>query len=424
MSLATAKPQPLTTIAGGINRLRTKGAASRDALYDLVNGYVTMSNTVVPRPGTNRNANLSALAVAGATKGLVGFEGSLHVFSNTVVDVPDGYTLHVLVHPAINTVSDQTGNVSTEIVSGDGDIATANDWAITGVGFNNRAAKVIYGSVTPEPFSGAPVLFFGNVTNGSHYLMLVMPPGTPQDFFSTVELTLSGGSTDTYEAGAASFSSNGAPLGESLTGFPADCCTWLWETSNIDFDNSISTAVEFTGLNLTGNAPIAIKEIHFAAPFLGFLYVVAEFEPDSSGLGSVFHYWVQVNEDATTWAANTDHQIGDIVTPTVPNGLFYTASRATQPNPVWAPTTLEQVGNIVEPTIPNGFEFTCISTEGNNPVTGSSEPTWPTADGATVSEFTALGIDQTISPATATQPSTNVPNPATVTKYSNLAGGI
>ena len=38
MSLATAKPQPLTTIAGGINRLRTKGAASRDALFDLLNG--------------------------------------------------------------------------------------------------------------------------------------------------------------------------------------------------------------------------------------------------------------------------------------------------------------------------------------------------------------------------------------------------
>ena len=104
MSLATAKTQPLTTISGGINRLRTKGGATRDALFDAVNCYVTAANTVVPRPGTVRNADLSALAPAGATKGLVGYQGQLHVFSASVVAVPAGYQLHVLTHPAVSSI--------------------------------------------------------------------------------------------------------------------------------------------------------------------------------------------------------------------------------------------------------------------------------------------------------------------------------
>jgi hypothetical protein len=431
MSLATAKPQPLTTIAGGINRLRTKGAASRDALFDLLNGYVTMSNTVVPRPGTNRNADLTmgGTVPAGTTKGLVAFEDGFWVFSNTPVgDVPDNYNCVVLVHPAVNSVTTQTGSADSEILSGEGIVGKGEYWGETdGVGLSNFQADTItpFGNATPAILTGAPVLFLGDVTySGTHYLMLVMQPGTPQNFFTTLELTLSGGSTNTYDSGAATYTANGQPNGEPLSGL-INYCTWLWPTSNVDFDASISTAVEFDGLNYTGNAPIPLKEIHFAAPFLGFLYVVAEFEPDSSGLGSVFHYWVQVNEDTPTWAAGVDHQIGDIVIPSTGwNGLFYIASRATQPNPVWTPTTLETVGNIVEPSVPNGFEFTCISTEGNNPVTGSSEPTWPTADGATVSEFTSLDTNQSIAPPTAAIPATNVPNPTTVTKYSNLAGGL
>jgi len=86
---------PLTTIRGGINRLRTRGGARADNLYELLNGYVTEANTVVSRPGTARVAVLDAL-----TRGLTAFEGSLHTYSHVVVTVPAGYTLHVLVHPS------------------------------------------------------------------------------------------------------------------------------------------------------------------------------------------------------------------------------------------------------------------------------------------------------------------------------------
>lgn len=85
---------PLTVLKGGINRLRDKGGARADWLYDLVNGQITESGTVKVRPGTLRTLTLS-----GTTKGLVAFRGGFHVFSHQVESVPAGYTLHVLVSP-------------------------------------------------------------------------------------------------------------------------------------------------------------------------------------------------------------------------------------------------------------------------------------------------------------------------------------
>jgi hypothetical protein len=85
---------PLTVVRGGINRQRTKGGAPADSLYELLNGYVTAAGTMVARPGTYRESTLHP-----ATRGLVAFDGSRHVFCHSQVEVPDGYTLHVLHHP-------------------------------------------------------------------------------------------------------------------------------------------------------------------------------------------------------------------------------------------------------------------------------------------------------------------------------------
>lgn len=94
-------PVPLTTVKGGINRLRTKGAALKDSLYDLVNGYVTSEKTVQVRPGSRRIAALNS-----ATKGLTSFGETLHVFAAESVAIPDGYTLHVISHPDSPALSD------------------------------------------------------------------------------------------------------------------------------------------------------------------------------------------------------------------------------------------------------------------------------------------------------------------------------
>ncbi len=67
----------LTTAQGGINRHRDKGGASKDSLYDLVNGYVTETNSIKFRPGTRRAYSLPP----DQTKGMCAFQDKLHVFA-------------------------------------------------------------------------------------------------------------------------------------------------------------------------------------------------------------------------------------------------------------------------------------------------------------------------------------------------------
>lgn len=74
-----------------------------------------------------------------------------------------------------------------------------------------------------------------------------------------------------------------------------------------------------------------IKKIHFAQPFLGFIYAVIEWND-----GSIFHYWLR---SSGTWTAATVYKVGDIVVPSVPNGLAYQAIRLTPANPPWTANT-------------------------------------------------------------------------------------
>lgn len=78
----------------GINRLRTKGGASPETLYDLVNARLDTAGGIGPRAGFSKDASLPA-----ATVGLFGFKGKLHTFASSPVAVPAGYQLNVLRHP-------------------------------------------------------------------------------------------------------------------------------------------------------------------------------------------------------------------------------------------------------------------------------------------------------------------------------------
>lgn len=161
----------------------------------------------------------------------------------------------------------------------------------------------------------------------------------------------------------------------------------------------------------TDTTAVLVK-IHFAKPFMGALYVVAEWDD-----GSVFHYWLS---SSGTWTANTIYKIGDIIEPTTPNGLAYVVERVGNPNPLWTANISHAVNDLAEPTVYNGFYFKVTSTDGANPHSGATEPSWIASEGAVTNED-ADSIFST-SVATAVDPTSQVPT-AVKTRYSNPAGG-
>ncbi|TPG08319.1 hypothetical protein EAH88_11860 [Rhodanobacter glycinis] len=140
------------------------------------------------------------------------------------------------------------------------------------------------------------------------------------------------------------------------------------------------------------DATQAIKEIHFAAPFMGFLYVVAEFDN-----GDVFHYWLQAGG---TWVADTMYKVGDTVLPTVRNGFRYQTVLKSNPA-AWAPNVPRSLGDVVQPTVYTGWKYTVVEVDGDNPTSAATEPVWPQSEGAQISE----DVDST--PAPAPPPSTS-----------------
>lgn len=242
----------LGPLKAGITRLRDKGGASPESLFDLLNGYVDASGAPTSRAGTRLDHTLPA-----GTKGLCAFEGKLHVFALSATDPGNSdYVVDVLAHP-------------------------------------------------------------------------------DADFAGT------------------------------------------------------------------------LKAIHFAKPFLGFLYVVAEFSD-----GGVYHYWLQ---SSGTWSADHVYMEGDIVVPSAPNGLAYRATGDDHP-PAWQANQQYAVGDEVQPTVYNGYKYRLVEASGDNPASGTTEPVWPTTEGAQVSE----DIDNT------PQSSTAAPSAGTGTgtgdRYSNLPG--
>lgn len=126
------------------------------------------------------------------------------------------------------------------------------------------------------------------------------------------------------------------------------------------------------------NGAATLKEIHYSLPYLGFLYVAAEFSD-----GSTYHYWL---EEGKPWAAGTTYLPGALVSPTVPNGLAYRLIDTGGGHSPWEAYATRAVGNVVVPTSNNGFQYTVTGVSGANARSGDTEPQWPATDGATVNE--------------------------------------
>ena len=90
------RPYPLTVLGGGINRLRVKGGAAANMLYDLQNGYITNAGSIQPREGTIRTVTLDS-----STVGLAAANGQFNIFSSafSTATLPANYVLNVLSDP-------------------------------------------------------------------------------------------------------------------------------------------------------------------------------------------------------------------------------------------------------------------------------------------------------------------------------------
>lgn len=182
------------------------------------------------------------------------------------------------------------------------------------------------------------------------------------------------------DASGAIRSRPGTVLDVTLPSGTAGLCAYngkLWVFSNVttatgDSDYKCAVLVHPTDNTQT------IARIHFAAPFMGYLYVVPEFAN-----GDVYHYWLR---DTDTWAAGAVYDLGAVVQPIVPNGYHYVATRAGAPGVKWAPNVERAVNDVVEATTFDGYQYTCITAQGNPARSGGTEPTWNTGDGALTEE--------------------------------------
>lgn len=217
----------LSAIKAGITRLRVKGGANPESLYDGVNCYVTAARTVKPRPGSAVSVSLPP-----GTIGLALFNGVFQVFSDVGgLPMPPGYALNVISHP------------------------------------------------DPDP------------------------------------------------------------------------------------DN-----------------PPSLVRIWKAEPFMGALYVVAEWSD-----GSVHHYYLQIPANGS-WKPNTIYGMGELSTPTTPNGFTYAAHRLGEPGELWQAGKERSISDVVEPTTFNNYEYVAIEVYGTPPRSGAVEPEWIAEDGAIVIE--------------------------------------
>lgn len=127
----------------------------------------------------------------------------------------------------------------------------------------------------------------------------------------------------------------------------------------------------------TGGAAGLLK-IHRAFPFFGRLYVVAEFTD-----GVVQHYWL---EKPNAWEASKQYAYKSLIQPPTATGYFY-ENITLDATPAWQSGIEVTVGEFRQPRVSNGFKYELMSATGPAPArTSNTEPTWPTVDGATVTE--------------------------------------
>jgi hypothetical protein len=99
------RPLVLSSLDAGMTRLRIKGGAAQDALYELTNGYVDASGAPTCRDGTTWSYTLPT-----GTVGLTAFAGKLYVFSGAPVTLANALYVNAIL---INPVAGYSGSLTT-----------------------------------------------------------------------------------------------------------------------------------------------------------------------------------------------------------------------------------------------------------------------------------------------------------------------
>jgi hypothetical protein len=167
----------------------------------------------------------------------------------------------------------------------------------------------------------------------------------------------------------------------------------------------------------------SLSKIHFAQPMMGKLYVVAEF---SDAL--VKHYWLI---DPPVWQATHHYKANDIVQPVLVGnrkGLYFKAVQSASVDPAWTPNIQHSLADQVQPTVYNGFVYRAVEINGStflpNPSTapsGTTEPVWPTTQGATVLESSS-GFAEIVPNPPPTPPPSTPPGREEGGRFTNIGG--
>lgn len=162
----------LSAVKTGITRLRTKGGASPDSLYDLANSYVTAARTMVPRPGSAVHERLPE-----GTIGLGLFDGVFQVFSDhAVTGLPSNFNLNVLSHPDGNDEATLVRIWKKEPLMGG--LYVVAEWS-DGEVFHYWLLSVSAGTWTPDTIMMLGDTVTPTVQNGLTYVAGRLNPADP-----------------------------------------------------------------------------------------------------------------------------------------------------------------------------------------------------------------------------------------------------
>jgi hypothetical protein len=301
---------PITVLAGGINRLRVKGGAAANSLYDLQNAWITNAGAVVPREGTIRAATLDS-----STVGLAAANGQFNIFSSafSTATLPANYVLNVLSNPVNSSSSPTTIWYAKPFMGFPYVVASFSDGTVHHYWLQNNGTWTSSTDYTSASIVLPPVL------NGLAYQgVRDFPPNpawTPETIITSASYVEPNTATGfCYQA----IATTGTPVhtGAVEPVWPTTAGAIIQEFG--DFDVSTSDAGTNQGAFSTAS-PLGsnLTDRYGDSATISNAGIFAT----SSTLSSLTLASVKV----TTWAAGTNYAPGAVVVPTSTQGAFLNA---------------------------------------------------------------------------------------------------